>query len=381
MEHNELARSEIVSMTHMSFPTVSKNVDFLLSRNILLERGESESTASGLGRKRKKLAFNASAYTALAVHFEGQVVETATIDLSGKVLAYESHQLPDLRDPLSQHALGKTLRRQLESAHSPVLGVGFAFPADIDPETNEIVSFHALGIDRPVAINDVLSPLFSEFKANAYCGNDVNLAAEGEMLSQKKKGQTCNLCYLSLGSGFGSGIILNGKLLNGATYKAGEIGNTLVRPSIDTKGHFETQLQPLEDFINVKAILARFGVNLIHENNLQDSMKKMIIDFILPFLIMAVVNMTFLFDIQEYILSGVIPKTLGPTLVCRLEQSVNRILEGRGRTIHVTSPSSNYSTLIGCASLVFEQRIVDGLNKEVTHNHVNAIDYRKRSQL
>jgi len=133
MEYNELARSEIVSMTHMSFPTVSKNVDFLLSHNILLEREKSESTTSGLGRKRKKLVFNASAYTALAVHFEGQVVETATIDLSGKVLAHESHQLPDLRDPLSQHALGETLRRQLEGAHSPVLGVGFAFPPTSTP--------------------------------------------------------------------------------------------------------------------------------------------------------------------------------------------------------------------------------------------------------
>lgn len=360
LEHGKLARSELVTMTNMSFPTVSKSVDFLLSRNILIEEGIPDSKMSGPGRKRKKLVFNPSVYSALAIYLEGQIVEMGFIDLSGNILAYEKHEFVDFLDKDAQRSLGEQIKRKLENPPSQVLGVGIAFPSNINPNTNEIVSFYTLGINHPISIDEIFSSLFDQFEANIFMENDVNLAAKGEMFSRKYDEKQCNLCYLTLGSGFGSGIVINGELWTGVGFKAGEIGNLLIHP-LDFSRPVVDQIIPLEQSINISAINKHFGINIIVENNLSEKLKEEIIEFILPVLSTALFNVTYLLDIDNYIFAGFIPELLGKDLVVKLEESVNRMLENRGRSIHVSQPASSHSTLIGAASLVFEKTILDGL--------------------
>lgn len=362
LEHKELARSQLAAMTRMSFPTVSKSVDFLLSRGILAEETEPDKGSAGPGRKRRKLVFNSSAYCALAINFEGQIIEIGFIDLSGNVLTYERHECSDFMDPRSQKKLGAMIRNLLATPPSQVLGVCLAFPSNINLLTNEIVSFQSIGggIDQPIAIESALAPLFSEFSANVYIENDVNLAAKGEMMLRAALEKRCNLCYLTLGSGFGSGIILNGELWAGAGFRAGEIGN-MVLHSVDFSQPVEAQIRPLEQSINIAALNARFGVNLVDNADVDDHVKDEMVDFILPVLCPALFNATYLLDIDEYILSGFIPEVLGARLGMNVEARVNEMLRGRGRRIRVSAPTSPYSTLAGAASMVFEKTILDGL--------------------
>lgn len=60
--------------------------------------------------------------------------------------------------------------------------------------------------------------------------NDANIAALGEMLFGAAK-KMKNFVVITLGTGVGSGIIVNGKLLYGADGFAGEIGHTIVMPN------------------------------------------------------------------------------------------------------------------------------------------------------
>lgn len=55
-------------------------------------------------------------------------------------------------------------------------------------------------------------------------GNDANVAALGEMWKGGGRGYE-NLVAVTLGTGVGGGIIINGKIMTGATGSGGEIGH------------------------------------------------------------------------------------------------------------------------------------------------------------
>ena len=60
--------------------------------------------------------------------------------------------------------------------------------------------------------------------------NDANAAAIGEMLFGAAKGMK-DFVVITLGTGLGSGIVVNGQLVYGADGFAGEIGHTIVDPN------------------------------------------------------------------------------------------------------------------------------------------------------
>jgi len=60
--------------------------------------------------------------------------------------------------------------------------------------------------------------------------NDANAAAIGEMIFGAAKGMK-NFIVITLGTGLGSGIVVNGELVYGADGFAGEIGHTIVDPN------------------------------------------------------------------------------------------------------------------------------------------------------
>ncbi|MCX6223387.1 MAG: ROK family protein, partial [Bacteroidia bacterium] len=59
--------------------------------------------------------------------------------------------------------------------------------------------------------------------------NDANAAAVGEMIYGSAKGMK-NFAVITLGTGLGSGLVIDGKLLYGQDGFAGEVGHTIVRP-------------------------------------------------------------------------------------------------------------------------------------------------------
>ena len=59
--------------------------------------------------------------------------------------------------------------------------------------------------------------------------NDANAAAIGEMLFGNARGMK-HFIVITLGTGLGSGIVADGRLLHGATGFAGELGHTIVDP-------------------------------------------------------------------------------------------------------------------------------------------------------
>ena len=103
---------------------------------------------------------------------------------------------------------------------SQILGIGIGIPGAVD-ETGFVPACDNLGW-RNVDVVGALSAL-TDLPVKA--GNDANLAALGECW----QGSGCdNMVLVTLGTGVGGGIIINGKPLVGRNGAAGEIGHLVM---------------------------------------------------------------------------------------------------------------------------------------------------------
>src|SRR2546422_5454662 len=79
-----------------------------------------------------------------------------------------------------------------------------------------------------LAGRDLASELGSRFRLPAFVGNDVNALALGEGMVGARRGYRA-LVVLAAGTGFGAGIVLDGRLVRGASGFGGELGHAPVR--------------------------------------------------------------------------------------------------------------------------------------------------------
>lgn len=100
-------------------------------------------------------------------------------------------------------------------------GIGFGFPGQVDYKSGMV----RLAPNIPGWVEVPIAKLIEdEFKIPTRVDNDVRCAALGELNYGAGKGCE-NLICITVGTGIGSGIILNGKLVRGASNAAGEIGH------------------------------------------------------------------------------------------------------------------------------------------------------------
>ena len=98
---------------------------------------------------------------------------------------------------------------------------GIGMPSCIDKRTDLLVNAHQFGW-KNVPIKEWLRPLLP---LEVRIDNDANCAAYGEALAGAAKGRS-NVVMLTLGTGVGSGIIIDGRIFSGADGMGAEIGHT-----------------------------------------------------------------------------------------------------------------------------------------------------------
>ena len=125
--------------------------------------------------------------------------------------------LPDIAKAVEDKIAEKSI------AKDEVAGVGVGVPGPVDSKgiVHRCVN---LGWDE-FNVNDKLSELVG---MPVMAGNDANVAALGEMWKGGGQGHN-DLVVVTLGTGVGGGIIINGKMLTGANGSGGEIGHIHVQ--------------------------------------------------------------------------------------------------------------------------------------------------------
>lgn len=104
-----------------------------------------------------------------------------------------------------------------------IVSAGVGSPGSINPTEGIVVYSNNLGF-----FNLELSKLLKEKTGiDFYLDNDANAAAYGELIAGAGKG-TNNFVMLTLGTGVGGGVIIDGRMLTGSNYAGAELGHTVV---------------------------------------------------------------------------------------------------------------------------------------------------------
>jgi glucokinase len=107
-----------------------------------------------------------------------------------------------------------------------VAGVGVGFAGHVNGAAGIVLTSSNLPAWDHHPLRDVLQ---ERLRAAVVLENDANCAAWAEYRFGAGTGARC-LCYVTISTGFGSGIVIDGRLYAGATGTAGEIGHTVVDP-------------------------------------------------------------------------------------------------------------------------------------------------------
>lgn len=115
------------------------------------------------------------------------------------------------------------IRNNLKLSNIESIGVGV--PGTANRDTGMIEFANNLAFE-----DEPFLPLMEEaFKGiRIYFNNDANAAAWGEYLAGSAKGAS-SMVMITLGTGVGGGIILNGTIYEGTNYAAGELGHMVIQ--------------------------------------------------------------------------------------------------------------------------------------------------------
>lgn len=163
-------------------------------------------------------------------------LRAAVADGDGELLGVERRETP--RDTDGQ-AVARTAARTLEAAAASAgrdmaaleaVGVGTIGPLDRSAGT-VIRPPNLPGVDR-IPLKDVLVALVGH--PRVYVENDAVAALAGERASGDAPPE--NLVYLTLSTGIGAGVAVDGRVLRGRAGNAAEVGHLVVEPGGRTCG-------------------------------------------------------------------------------------------------------------------------------------------------
>ncbi len=104
-----------------------------------------------------------------------------------------------------------------------VVSVGVGTPGSVNKENGYIEFANNLAFNN-VPAKEMLEARIGK---TVYLDNDANCAALGEAIAGAGKG-VGNFVAVTLGTGVGSGIIVDGKIVSGVNYAGGEMGHTVI---------------------------------------------------------------------------------------------------------------------------------------------------------
>ena len=158
----------------------------------------------------------------------------ARVDLLGDPLAPPVDLELDLT-PGPESALPvieRSLRHLVDSADSPPLAIGIGLPAPIDAESGHPVEPPILSAWNGYPLVEAVA---KGLGISTFVEKDVNMMAVGEY--RRHWSQVRSLVFVKVGTGIGSGVIIDGRLYRGANGAAGDIGH------IQLEGHAERLCQ------------------------------------------------------------------------------------------------------------------------------------------
>lgn len=157
------------------------------------------------------------------VDFGGTNIKLGLVTRQGRVLARTTLATCHHADPnVFTRGVASALQRLARVHGARVRGVGVGAPGLVDTERGSIYQLtNVPGGWRGVRLGALLE---RRVRCRCVIDNDVNAVALGEWSFGAGRG-TQHSVYVTLGTGVGGGLVLNGRLVRGAIGSAGEVGH------------------------------------------------------------------------------------------------------------------------------------------------------------
>ncbi|MBQ8668375.1 ROK family protein [bacterium] len=161
----------------------------------------------------------------IGIDVGGTNVKIALVDGEGKIIY--SNSVPTYAQMGYEYTVNnikqaiKDLMKETNTEAKDIQGIGFDFPGQVDCKTGVVKNAPNI----PGWVNVPIAQMIEEeFHIPTRIDNDVRCAALGEL--KFGAGRGCeNFVCITVGTGIGSGIVINGKVVRGAANAAGELGH------------------------------------------------------------------------------------------------------------------------------------------------------------
>ncbi|MGH9378680.1 MAG: ROK family protein [Terriglobia bacterium] len=249
--HGPCSRADLVRRSSLSAPTVSSAITFLQEHGLVEAMGPGRSNG---GRRPSLLRFNHGLGYVVGVDVGRSVIRVALADLRGTILERWVADNPPRLSPEHVADCITTGIRELERRHAvppgKILAVAAGVPGITDPVAGVVVSVPNFTPRwDTVPLRKILE---QKTQVTSAVENDVNLAALGESWCGIARGVK-DFVFLSIGTGVGAGIFVNGQLYHGSEWTAGEIAYLYVPGTEETPLALRRR-GPLESVIGSKGI-------------------------------------------------------------------------------------------------------------------------------
>ena len=322
----EISKAEISRRTRISMPTVLKIISYFVDNELVVELGEGD---SALGRKPQLLRFNPKAYYSIGVALEGSSLTVGVVDLQGEIATRLRRKVaPDLKAIFSG-----SLAAAVESAiaksgvdRARVLGLGIGIPGVVDPQGRSVSFAPLVGVTSKLDCAPILDRLSETLGMEVWVENDANLAAMGEFVARRLSADA-DLIYLSLGTGLGSGIILDGKLRRGSRFSAGEVGYMVFDPDFES---LRSAAGWLEAQVNSESLGKRWpalaeAVAPAGRGEKVAELPEKAIGYVSTKLALGIANMATVLDVKDVVIGGSVADAFGQPLVDALNARLARL--------------------------------------------------------
>jgi glucokinase len=231
------SRADLVRLSGLSGPTVSRTVEYLEKRGLVISLGFGESDG---GRPPDQLSLNHGYVYVAGLEIKDSGVRVALADLQGNRIGQWSSRLPSRNTPekvvRTLVAGVERLLRKHSIAKRKLYAICTSAPGVTDINTGNLIFAPFLKEWGDFPLSKLLE---RAFEVPVIVDNESNLYALGERAYGAAKGED-HFVFLEVGNGVGAGIFINGMLYRGATGSAGEIGYMQVPGA--PRGPFSTRL-------------------------------------------------------------------------------------------------------------------------------------------
>jgi predicted NBD/HSP70 family sugar kinase/biotin operon repressor len=226
------SRAHLARHTGLSRSTVSTIVAGLQAEGMVVDHDAQGPAATSGGRPPTLIALDPRAGFAIGIDFGKRHLAVALADLSHRLLAEEWREMPDDYDAEAGIERAAELVELVLAASGAdagrMLGVGMGLPGPV----------HRSGVVGSSAIlpgwagTHAAERMGERLGMEVWLGNDANLGALAECTWGAGR-EVAGLVYLKLATGIGAGIVIDGRLFEGAGGTAGEIGHTSLQETGD----------------------------------------------------------------------------------------------------------------------------------------------------